>query len=519
MSGSKSIVSLDTARVGRTEAGAESDDRLRRLQRRVEREHAARHAAERLLESKSLELFELNQRLLQLNLRLEERVSERTEELDQARKAALELVDTDHLTGIPSRSRYARHLTVSLARAASGGSLTGLLLIDIDNFKFVNDTFGHNYGDQLLITVAKRLHERTRHHEMVARIGGDEFAIVLEGPDRSSLVNAAERFHQAFRSPVSVLGVTLRSSGSLGLAVGPTDTNCSADLQRFADLALYKVKAAGGDGIAVFDRSLLDAYENRQRIEGELREALVGSGFSVWFQPIFDIVSGQIESVEALARWSNGLGRQIEPDVFIPLAEQCGLISELGRQLLRKALRQSKEWVGTGLVPKLNFNVSPLELLHDGCAEGILRILDEEAFSAGHLVLEITEGAVLQNVGGAVKVMNRLRRHGIAFALDDFGSGYSNLSSLRRLPISFLKMDRSLVVDLERDDAAKIIIRNVIKLCHDMGIRSVGEGVETTEQLHFLREVGCDAAQGYLCGRPGSAEDVAATLLQHAKGR
>jgi diguanylate cyclase (GGDEF)-like protein len=496
-------------------------DRLRRIQRRVDRETCARLEAERLLESKSLELFALNQSLLRLNAQLEKRVEDRTRALEAATEAAVALVETDHLTKIASRARYSRCLDTSLHRERTGTQLTGLLLLDIDDFKLVNDTFGHAYGDELLITVSQRLKKRMRAGELVARIGGDEFAVVVEAPDALGLAEAVRRFHGAFDDPVTAGGVTLKCNASMGVAICPTHATSNEDLQRFADLALYRAKAQGGDGTETFDESLLTAYEFRRRIEKEFRAAVDFDGIEMYYQPIVCLETGKPKAVEALARWTDSRGVAIGPDVFIPLSEQCGLIRQLGRQLLRKALLESKPWIDSGLIEALTFNVSPLELLERGFTRSVEQLLVETGFPADKLVLEITEGVALKNMRVAERVMRRLLRTGIRFALDDFGCGYTNLSYLRRLPISILKIDGSLLVDVATQQPAQVIIRNIVSLCHDLGIRSVCEGAETEGQLLFLRDAGCSAVQGYVFARPTPEPGVVAMLeaISRFRGR
>ena len=286
------------------------------------------------------------------------------------------------------------------------------------------------------------------------------------------------------------------------MAVAPVHTLSSADLQRFADLALYKVKSGGGRGMATFKRSLLKEHDARQRLEADLKEAIARNRCEMWFQPIVNLETGSTEAVEALARWSDGRGKWVAPDVFIPLAEQCGLIRTLGKQLLRKALRSTKPWIESGLIERVTFNVSPVELFDRNFQRAVMRALDEEGFPGECLMLEITEGVVLRSTEVAGQVMRSLQTRGIRFAMDDFGSGYSNISYLQALPFSSLKIDRMLLVDVERDPVAQAIIRNMVTLCHDLGIRAICEGVESKEQLAFLQKIGCDAAQGYLMQKP-----------------
>lgn len=512
MSALTSVTSLNPRGALPEPSASELTERARRMQRRAQREHAARHEAERLLESKSLELFEANQRLSHLNADLERRVEARTKQVDDARRKAVQFGATDYLTDIANRLHYSQRLKRSVERSIAGGPATGLLLVDLDGFKLVNDTYGHGHGDELLIALATRLKAITRRNELVARIGGDEFAVILEGADEGSIVRAALRFRSVFDDLMSIFGVTIKCRGSLGLAVSPNQCTNAVDLQRFADLALYKSKKEGRGEVVVFEKSFLQSYEFRQRIEAEFRTALAGGAIDLHYQPIRCIETGRIEAVEALARWTDSRGEKISPDYFIPLAEQCGIIRGVGRNLLEKGLLEAKGWIEKGYIKKISFNVSPLELLADGFSQSVITTIRQTGVKGAHVVFEITEGAVLQNLVLAEEVMNVLRGHGVTFALDDFGCGYSNLTTLSRLPIAALKIDRSLLINADKDQAARIILRNVVSLCQDLGLRSVCEGAETAAQLKFLREVRCDAVQGFATGRPGPAATIEAML-------
>lgn len=525
MSGSKSVVQLNSRTPAFEGTPKELAHRAQRSQRRAERELAARHEAERLLETKSLELFAANQRLIKLNAELEQRVEARTKQVeantkqvDEARKEALRIGSTDHLTGIANRHRYSEHLEWCFSHARPPQGPIGLLLLDLDGFKLVNDTYGHRYGDQLLIALAGRLRKLTRANDLVARIGGDEFAIVIVGDDAGSIKAAARRFRGVFERPVTIQGVTIEPRGSLGLAIIPDHCDTTVDLQRYADLALYKSKEAALGEVVIFEKAFMHAYEYRQRMEAEFRAALEQGQIELNYQPIVHAISGKIEAVEALARWTDSKGVKISPDYFIPLAEQCGIIRGVGRNLLEKALCESKAWLAEGLIERLSFNVSPIELLYPGFTSAIVEALSNARVQPQHLMLEITEGAVVHNVELAARVMRRLGSLGVVFALDDFGCGYSDLSTLRKLPISVLKIDRSLLVDAVTDGAARTILRNVVSLCRDLGIRSICEGAETDAQSEFLREIQCDSVQGFATGKPERALDLERTLRGCAVG-
>lgn len=275
-----------------------------------------------------------------------------------------------------------------------------------------------------------------------------------------------------------------------------------------------KANRAGIGEVVIFERMLMLAYEHRQRMEGEFRAALDLGEIELNYQPIINPRTGKVEAVEALARWTDSLGVKISPDYFIPMAEQCGIIRGVGRSLLEKALAEAGAWLREGLIDRVSVNVSPVELLDPGFATTIMEALAKADVQPSHLMLEITEGAVVDNVDLAALVMTRMGSLGVAFALDDFGCGYSNLSTIRKLPISVLKFDRSLLVDAVTDNAARIILRAVVNLCRELDIRSVCEGAEIEAQSQFLREIQCDSIQGFASGRPQCARDLERTVLR-----
>lgn len=360
MSESTLISSLKLKKSNAPTADAESAERIRRLEMRVEREHAGRHEAERLLESKSLELFDLNRQLGLWNEELERRVATRTEELNKQRLLAEQLVATDYLTGLASRAAYVKHIDWTI-HDLRPGSQVGLLLLDIDNFKQINDSLGHMSGDDLLIAIAQRLQNVRRAADFVARLGGDEFAIVFTCDGRKTAWEAAERVLAVFSEPFSLRGGTISSSASIGIALYPRQASSAIELQQFADLALYHVKASGRKSAAIFDRSMLERFVTRLDMEQQLRQAIDENKIDVWYQPIVRISTGKIVGVEALARWQNKDGKMISPELFIPLAEECNLIESLGRRVLARCCQDSEKWLSAGSIEAVTANFSPIQ--------------------------------------------------------------------------------------------------------------------------------------------------------------
>lgn len=489
-------------------------ERLSRMERRCARERAAREEAERLLEAKSLELFEINQNLVRLNDELEARVSSRTAALSRAKKAALDLVDTDQLTRLSSRYRFHQQLRRKFAHAATTDGRLALLLIDIDHFKTVNDTYGHGHGDELLVQVAARLAVAARRRDYVSRLGGDELAILLEDTGQDGAEAVVERVLECFRASFRIFGITITCTASIGIATYPEHAVSTEELQRAADLALYKAKADGRNRSAVFKNHLLEDHQLRNRHEAELKHSITSSEIEVWYQPIVDLRTGRNRAIEALARIKGQDGKYLPPNVFIPLAEEIGLIRDLGRQVLRKSVSQAQRWISDGLVDLVTVNVSADEFLARSFADDVLEALASANMPGDRLVLEITESVMMIRLDAVRDIMQDLSANGVSFALDDFGCGYTNLGYLRQLPVRKVKLDISLLAGVADDVRAQAIVRHVVSLCKELGSVTVCEGVETLEQLQFIRSIGCDLGQGYLLGRPMPAEFAAKVLLR-----
>jgi diguanylate cyclase (GGDEF)-like protein len=403
----------------------------------------------------------------------------------------------DALTGLPNRRRFLHDVEASLLTGAAAPG-RAVLLLDVDRFKTVNDSLGHHAGDELLLDVSERLSSGLRGAS-VARLGGDEFAVLQSGPDPVDVTTVAEAVRGLFAEPFIVAGREHSVTVSVGVAPIGLSPVAAEELLRHADVAMYAAKGAGRDRVAVYDATMADRAERLMSLEQNLRGAVRRAEVGLVFQPITDLGTGRVLAVEALARWAPG-GRPVGPDVFVPLAEETGLIGALGAQVLDGALGALARWRATGPgVDYVAVNVSPLQLRDPTFTSTVRDTLTSHGLCAADLVLEITEGAVVDSTPAVIDTLGSLRDLGVRIAIDDFGTGHSSLARLRHLPVSELKVDRTFVAELEHDDR---VTRIVLDLARGLGLRTVAEGVETEAQLAALRVLGCDAAQGYLLGRP-----------------
>jgi diguanylate cyclase (GGDEF)-like protein len=402
----------------------------------------------------------------------------------------------DALTGLPNRRQLLGDIERSFTSASAPGR--AVMLLDIDRFKTVNDSLGHQAGDQLLLDVAGRL-SAALPCCVVSRLGGDEFAVLCTAAEPTDLVATAEALRGSFAEPFDVAGREHAVSVSVGVApIGPVAVGAE-ELLRLADVAMYSAKAAGRDQVAVYDESMAEHAERLMALEQDLRGAVRRAEIGLMYQPVVDLDSDRVLGVEALARWSPG-GRPVGPDVFIPMAEETGLIVALGEQVLDRALGDLARWRADGSdLGYVAVNVSPLQLRDGEFTRRVRRALAEHGLAGADLLVEITESAVGESTPSVIDALAALRDLGVRIAIDDFGTGHSSLARLRHLPVTELKVDRAFVAEIEHDDR---VTRIILDLAHRLGLRTVAEGVETGEQLAALRALGCDAAQGYLLGRP-----------------
>jgi len=426
------------------------------------------------------------------------------------------LAHVDPVTQLPNRHEFNGALAYALARADRQDSSVGLLLLDLDNFKVVNDTLGHHCGDQLLKLVAERLVAILRGTDIICRIGGDEFVVIVEpADDASEMASVARKILAVLAAPFALEGHQLYVSASIGVSLYPFDAQDVATLTRNADTAMYHAKHQGKNRYAVFKAEMELRAQRRLRMEANLRRALQNEELYLHYQPQIDLRSGRIVGVEALVRWNCREMGQLSPSEFIPVAEESGIIVELGRWVLQSACRQAASWCRAGLLDSLEHvavNLSACQARDPGLMDDIRAILHETQLPHGLLELEITEGVLMDNIHANVELMRRLQDTGIHLSIDDFGTGYSSMSYLKRLPIDQLKIDRSFVHDLPGEGEA--IVTAIIAMAHSLHLKVVAEGVETLQQVEFLRKAGCDNVQGYFFARPMTAAQLTALLLE-----
>jgi diguanylate cyclase (GGDEF)-like protein/PAS domain S-box-containing protein len=423
----------------------------------------------------------------------------------------------DVLTGLLNRLSLKGRMDQALATARRDGSRVAVMFIDLDRFKVINDTLGHHIGDELLIDVAKRLRESVRDSDVVARLGGDEFVIMLSGVDHTSAVAmVAEKLVASVGLSCQIGGYDLYTSPSIGIAIFPTDGLDGETLMKNADAAMYHAKAAGRNNFQFFDAKMNDVALDRLKTEHALRLALSRDEFRLHFQPVIDMVSGRVAGVEALVRWQHPEKGLLAPGSFIGIAEETGLIQPLGEWVLWAACRQLAEFYAAGLTDvKMGINISAIQLRNGNLPVLARGVIEAYGLNPADLIFEITESVAMEQPLETVRILDLLHSMGVILAIDDFGTGYSSLGYLRMFPLNHLKLDRSFVEEIGEDTGGSVICDATIGLAHNLGLSVVAEGVETTEQLEYLRSRGCDLVQGYLYSRPVPAVEVMAFIQQH----
>ncbi len=421
----------------------------------------------------------------------------------------------DALTGLPNRALLLDRLEAVLSKLRRNPDrVFAVLFVDLDRFKNVNDSLGHAAGDELLVAIARRLEAQLRAEDTLARLGGDEFVVLLGEVDELGAVAAVvERLEEALRQPIEVRGHELVISASIGIAMSGPGYERAEDVLRDADIAMYRAKAAGRGGHTVFVGKMHEQAVQLLRLETDLRAAIGTPQCSVRYQPIVDVGSRRLAGFEALVRWKHPEQGWISPVEFIPIAEETGLIVELGEWVLREACARTRAWqVETSSGIFISVNVSPRQFSHPDLLQSIASALEDARLAPHHLKVEITEGVFIRDIDGAERTLDKLRDMDVQLSLDDFGTGYSSLSYLQRLPFDVLKVDRGFVTEMLRDQRAARLVEGVVTLGHALGLRVVAEGVESAAHLSALARIGCDFAQGYYLSPPLTEEDAAAVV-------
>jgi diguanylate cyclase (GGDEF)-like protein len=462
----------------------------------------------------------VDKEIVALLVRMAENVSaalenfDRADEKVQADDRIQYLATHDELTGLPNRVAFQQLFGESIKAALRHGRKCALLFIDLDRFKVINDSLGHAAGDMLLVEVANRLRGCVRNSDLVARFGGDEFVIVLDGiADQNEISVVASNILTALMPAIILAGHECRTTGSIGIAAFPDNGSDVQTLTKNADMAMYRAKEEGKNNFRFFTPEIKSQSIERLMLEADLRHALELNQFELHYQPKLDVVTGQISGVEALLRWTHPKLGNLPPTEFIPLAEETGLIIPIGRWVLMTASAQNMAWQSDGL-PAISMavNLSPRQFLDANLLDDIDDVLATTGMPAHLLQLEITESMVMQNVERAIKLLDEIRSRGVRLAIDDFGTGYSSMSLMKKFPIDTIKIDRSFVRDLAVSAEDRAIATAIISMGKALGLTVVAEGVETTEQDAFLRGHACDEVQGFLFSKPVRPEDIRSLL-------
>uniref|UniRef100_A4XX81 cyclic-guanylate-specific phosphodiesterase n=1 Tax=Ectopseudomonas mendocina (strain ymp) TaxID=399739 RepID=A4XX81_ECTM1 len=448
-----------------------------------------------------------------------QRVNNLLMQLDQAKASLEQVAHFDPLTELLNRRGFNRVFAATLEEHAITGRSLAVMFLDVDHFKRVNDTLGHDAGDELLRVVAQRIRGSLRERDIIARFGGDEFCVVASLDSNAAPRVLAQRILEQMKEPISLTGRRIVMTTSVGISLFPQDGNSAEELLKHADLALYQSKGSGRNVVHFFNPHLKQKASFELQLEEDLRQALQqDNGLMLFYQPIIDLRSGALSKLEALVRWHHPLHGLLTPERFIAIAEANGFIDQLDDWVLRRACHDlnSLEHMGyPGL--KIAVNCSALNLANDQLPGRIEQHLQATRCPAQCLELEVTESALLSNINRAIGLLERIRALGVCLSIDDFGTGYSSLAYLRRLPLDTLKIDRSFIQDLANSNQDREIVHAIIAMAHALHLKVVAEGVETGEQLAFLQDRGCDQVQGYLFSKPLPLEEIVSRFPPHVR--
>ncbi len=429
---------------------------------------------------------------------LERTITDRTSGLEAANRQLRQLASHDALTGLPNRLLLEDRVSRAIAQASRHSHQFALLVVDLDRFKLINDSLGHQAGDDLLREVAQRLSATVRSIDTTARLGGDEFVMLLEGPVApAEAEEVGQRAIQALAQPMRLHGIDVHVTPSIGVAFYPKDGTSVDLLIAHADAAMYSAKERGRNNLQCYAEGMSTLTQGRVQFESELHQALHSGQFELHYQPKVDTNSGRINSAEALIRWRHPQRGLVAPGEFIPIAEECGLIDAIGEWVLFEACRQAKAWQRCGRPLRVAVNVAPSQFRLRNLADQIRRALDDSGLDPKLLEIELTETAVMSDAEESIQLLEAISRMGVLVSVDDFGTGYSSMSYLRRFPIDKLKIDRCFIEHVTRRPEDASIVQAIISLAHSLRLKVIAEGVETAEQLRLLSDLGCDQYQGF----------------------
>ncbi|MBC9249805.1 diguanylate phosphodiesterase [Pseudomonas alcaligenes] len=444
------------------------------------------------------------------------RVSSLLSQLDQARASLQKVAHYDPLTNLLNRRAFNEVFAEQLQLHAQRQQALAVMFLDIDHFKRINDSLGHDAGDELLKSMAERIRSALRDKDVIARFGGDEFCILISLNRLEEARNLAQRIMQRMKKPLTLAGRQMVMTTSIGISVYPRDGESCDELLKHADLALYQSKGSGRNSVHFFSEHLKNKATMELELEGELRQALKKDrGLLLYYQPIIDMASGQVAKLEALIRWQHPSLGLLAPDRFIGIAEANGFITELDTWVMRRACQDLRQ-LDLQQLPELRVtvNCSALNLSHDDLPREIARALQSAGLRPQRLELEVTENALMSNVTQALGLLQRIREQGVSISIDDFGTGYSSLAYLRRLPLDTLKIDRSFMQELSQSNADQQIVQAIVGMAHTLHLKVVAEGVENQAQLDFLRGLECDFIQGFLFSKPLPLEELGRFLSE-----
>jgi diguanylate cyclase (GGDEF)-like protein len=436
--------------------------------------------------------------------------------LDASSRESVRLALTDHLTGLPNRRLFLDRLTQGIEHARRDHQPLAVLFIDLDGFKAINDGRGHAAGDGVLKEVARRIERTIEPRDSAARLGGDEFVVMLEQSDLARAATIADGIARAIKAPLRFGRRRFYVGATIGVAMIDGQHVDSEELLRQADIAMYRGKREGRNKVVIFEPSMEQAVVARAELEAELRRGIRSRAIYAVFQPVVDLRTGVVTSVEALARWTSATQGPIAPTRFVELAEQMNMVAELDLAMIESSCRLIRDVVDpiTQRPVSLSVNLSPQHLDHLDVVEGLLAVLHDEDFPPTRLIVEVTETEAMRDPAGVGNRIGQLREHGIRVAIDDFGTGYSSLAYLEQFPIDYVKIDRRFVEQIEESDRSRSLVESMSRMVHSLGLTAVAEGVETLEQAQTLREMGFELAQGYYFARPVAADELTEAIAK-----